>query len=67
MIGSPESDLLTVDELAERLRVTPSWVRNHARGKRRPKIPGVKLGGEWRFRWQTIQQWLQELERGAAA
>lgn len=59
--------LLTVGELAERLRVKPSWIRDHARGSRRPKIPGIKLGGEWRFRWPTIRQWLKELEKGAAA
>ncbi|MBV9155805.1 MAG: helix-turn-helix domain-containing protein [Acidobacteriaceae bacterium] len=62
-----ETDLLTVDELAQRLRVKASWVRDHARGSRRPKIPGIKLGGEWRFCWHTIQQWLKELENGAAA
>ena len=62
-----DADLLTVDELAGRLRVKPSWVRDHARGSRHPKIPGIKLGGEWRFRWQSIQQWLKDLEKGAAA
>lgn len=61
------SDLLDVDQLAARLGVKPSWVREHARGARRPRIPGIKLGGEWRFRWPSIERWLEELEQGRVA
>jgi excisionase family DNA binding protein len=56
-------NLLTADQLAERLGVTASWIRDHARGTRRPKIPAIKLGGGWRFRWESIEDWLKELEK----
>lgn len=60
-------ELLTPEELAIRLGVTPAWVRDHARGTRRPKLPAIKLGGGWRFRWEAIQEWLKDLEKGAVA
>ena len=61
------SELLTVDQLAERLGVSPNWVRDHARGSRRPHIPALKLGGAWRFRWEAIEAWLKELEERRVA
>lgn len=59
--------LLTAEELAPRLRVTPCWIRDHARGARRPKLPGIKLGGVWRFRWSRVEEWLADLEKGVVA
>jgi excisionase family DNA binding protein len=61
------NELLTVEQLAVRLKVTPAWVRDHARKSRRPHIPGIKLGGEWRFRWARIEEWLDQLEKEAVA
>lgn len=60
-------ELLTPEELALRLGVKPSWVRDHARGTRRPKLPAIKLGGGWRFRWEAVEAWLKDLEKGAVA
>ena len=60
-------ELLTPKQLADRLGVKESWVRDHARGSRRPQIPAIKLGGGWRFRWEAIEQWLRNLEKGAVA
>jgi excisionase family DNA binding protein len=65
-VGEAE-ELLTVEQVAERLQVKTSWVRDHARKGRNPHLPGIKLGGKWRFRWSRIEQWLKELEKGAVA
>jgi excisionase family DNA binding protein len=56
--------LLTVDEVADRLGVTRDWVWAQARAGR---IPHVQLGRYRRFREETLDAWLAELEeRGAA-
>ena len=57
--------LLTVDEVAERLGVTRDWVWAQARAGR---IPHVQLGRYRRFREETLEAWLADLEqRGTAA
>ena len=58
-----EEDTLTVNEVAEWLRVTPSWVREHAGGRRRPKIPCERFGKYIRFRWGTLVTWRKTMER----
>ena len=52
--------LLTADEVAERLGVTKDWVWAQAR---RGRIPHVQLGRYRRFREDTLEDWLQELEQ----
>lgn len=47
--------LLTVDELAELLRLQPETVRQMARDRR---IPGRKIGHVWRFDSTEIDNWL---------
>ena len=56
--------LLTVDEVAERLGVTKDWVWAQARADR---IPHVQLGRYRRFREETLEAWLDEIETTAAA
>lgn len=36
--------LLSVSEVAEWLGVSSAWVRDHASGRREPKLPAIKLG-----------------------
>jgi excisionase family DNA binding protein len=50
-------ELLTVDEVAEILRTTPNTVY---RWLRAGKLPGVKLGKEWRIRKETLAAKLTE-------
>jgi predicted transcriptional regulator of viral defense system len=61
-----ETDILTVEEVAEWLRVTPSWVRAHANKNRRPFLPGFKAGKYVRFERGTVRlavaKWQQERE-----
>ena len=52
--SSPENNtLMTVDEVAEFLRLKPETIRSMAR---RGDLPGIKLGRVWRFRRSSISQ-----------
>jgi excisionase family DNA binding protein len=56
------SEWLTAAELAERLKVKKSWIYAETRAGR---IPFVELGPRYRrYRWEAIEQWMSELERG---
>jgi hypothetical protein len=45
--------------------VSAAFVYQHANGTRRPSIPSVKLGGAVRFRPESIQRFIEEMERVA--
>ena len=47
-------DVLTAEEVAKYLRIHPYTVR---RLVRKGKIPGFKVGGQWRFRKDKIDSW----------
>jgi excisionase family DNA binding protein len=55
-----ESDFMTADEVAEYLRLPLSTVYKLVQDK---KIPGFKVGKHWRFRKDTITQWIEYQER----
>jgi len=59
--------LLTVPEVARWLAVSPSWVRDHATGRRRPPLPCVKLGKSLRFEPTVLAEWLETLRRASRA
>ena len=50
------SALMTIEELADYLKVTRrtlyEWLRHN-------KIPAVKLVGQWRFQKEKIDAWLE--------
>lgn len=54
--------LLTPAELATRLNVPTSWIREktreRARVRDRDPLPVVRLGKYTRFRWEEIEAWL---------
>lgn len=52
-----ENEILTIEEVAAYLRLTPQTIYKWAQEKR---IPAAKLGKEWRFRKSIIDQWLDE-------
>jgi excisionase family DNA binding protein len=56
MSGTPP-EILTIDEVAAYLRLTPQTIYKWAQEKR---IPAVKLGKEWRFRRSIIDRWFDE-------
>jgi excisionase family DNA binding protein len=51
--------LLTAEEIAGRLGVTPQWVWSQARSG---SIPHVRLGRYRRFRESAVEAWLDALE-----
>jgi excisionase family DNA binding protein len=53
--------LLTAEDVAERLGVSMQWVWAQTRAG---NIPHVKLGRYRRYRPETIDAWLAELEEG---
>jgi excisionase family DNA binding protein len=53
----PVNDILTLEEVASYLRLTPQTIYKWAQEKR---IPGAKLGKEWRFRKSIIDRWLDD-------
>ncbi len=57
--------LLTVDEVAELLRLKPDTIR---RWLRKGRLRGIYLSdaGGWRIRREVVEQFLQELERRSA-
>lgn len=55
-----ETDILTLDEAAQYLRVHPRTLRVKAS---EGKIPGAKIGRVWRFHRQQLESWL--LQGGA--
>jgi excisionase family DNA binding protein len=56
--------LLTAQEIAERLGVNTQWVWAQARAGR---IPHVRLGRYRRFRESAVEAWLCELEAASTA
>jgi excisionase family DNA binding protein len=58
------NEILTIDEVAEYLRLTPQTIYKWAQEKR---IPAVKLGKEWRFRRSIIDKWFDDQVQWPAA
>jgi hypothetical protein len=55
-------DLLTPAELAERLKVSPSWVfeqtRQRAKVRSKSPLPCIRMGKYLRFSWPQVCEWL---------
>jgi PTS system nitrogen regulatory IIA component len=53
-----ESELMTIEDLAQYLKVTRrtiyEWLRHN-------KIPAIKLVGQWRFKKDRIDAWIDSL------
>ena len=58
------NEILTIDEVAEYLRLTPQTIYKWAQERR---IPAVKLGKEWRFRRSVIDKWFDDQLQWPAA
>ena len=55
--------LMTVAEVAEYLRMSAAWVRQHAGGLRNPALPSVKMGKAVRFRRPAVVEFVRTMER----
>jgi predicted DNA-binding transcriptional regulator AlpA len=55
--------LLTVEEVAERLRVSKDWVWDHS-SRKAPYLPVIRMGdGALRYRSSQIDEFVNERER----
>jgi excisionase family DNA binding protein len=52
-------DILTIREVAEYLKVTEKTVYGLAQKR---KIPCFKVGGQWRFRREDLDDWIKRLQ-----
>jgi excisionase family DNA binding protein len=62
MISPPpagQASLLTVEEVAELLKVPVSWVYDRTRSRGMNRIPGFRLGKYWRFQESEVLAWLE--------
>jgi hypothetical protein len=60
-------EVLTVDELAERWKVPPSWIREGTRCRAVDPIPHIRLGKYVRFAWNSpelIAWWKRRQSNG---
>ena len=63
-------DLLTPEELAQRLKVPVGWVREKVRARKQgtaPRLPHFKAGKYLRFYWPAVSAWLVATQVGGAA
>ena len=56
--------VLTLEEVARFLKVHPSTVYRLLKKK---QIPAFKMGSDWRFNQESIEQWVKKLEDGQLA
>jgi excisionase family DNA binding protein len=61
------SDIITPDELAERLKTSRSWVAEMTRARQRNPIPHYKIGRYLRFNWQDVCAWLESTKEGTTS
>jgi hypothetical protein len=60
--------LWTPEQVAERLNVSPDWVRDHS-SRNEPRLPVIRLGGGpgraglLRYRASEIKKFIEEMER----
>ena len=53
------AEVLTLEEVADFLQIHPSTVY---RLLKKQQIPAFKVGSDWRFNQQSIEQWVKQLE-----
>lgn len=62
--STPRGALLTVEDVAELLRVPVSWVYERTRLRGVDRLPGFRLGKYWRFREAEVLAWLERQRTG---
>ena len=58
-------ELLTVDEVAEWLKVPPSWIYERTRRRGAERLPFIKLGKYLRFEEAAVKAYLGRQRRSA--
>lgn len=54
------TELITIDELADRLSVPKSWVYNQTKYIGPGCMPRIKAGKYLRFQFEEVVEWLRE-------
>lgn len=54
------SSVMTIREVADYLKMKVVTIYKHAQGG---KIPGFKVGSNWRFKKETIDDWIASQEK----
>jgi len=62
--ASSGESLLTIEEVAELLKVPISWVYGRTRRRSLDRIPGFRLGKYWRFREPDVLAWIERQRVG---
>ena len=65
--GLSNESLLSVEDVAELLKVPVSWVYERTRKRGLERIPGFRLGKYWRFRSEDVFAWLERQRSGGRA
>jgi PTS system nitrogen regulatory IIA component len=52
-----EDEIMTLEEVAKYLKLKPQTIYNWAQ---KGKIPGAKIGKEWRFKKSMINKWFDQ-------
>jgi len=60
------SQILTLSELAERLKVSQRWVYEKSRRRCQNPLPCIRIGRYLRFDWLEVSAWLRQ-QTGRAA
>ena len=55
--------LWTPREVGARLGMSASWVKDHSNGRRRPRLPAIRVGGVWRYIPEDIERWIESLKQ----
>jgi predicted DNA-binding transcriptional regulator AlpA len=59
------SQILTLSELAARLKVSERWVYEKSRRRCQNPLPCIRIGRYLRFDWNSVSAWLRQQERAA--
>ena len=59
------SQILTLKEVAERLKVSERWVYEKTRRRSQNPLPTIRIGRYLRFNWISVSAWLHQRERAA--
>lgn len=54
------SQILTLDELAARLKISKRWVYEKSRRRCLDPLPVIRIGRYLRFNWLDVSEWLRQ-------
>lgn len=63
-MAAPSDDIMTIDALAEYLKISRSTLYKLVQDG---KLPGQKVGKRWRFHREAIDEWLKQHPEGKGA